>query len=87
MSIGDWKATKLYNQTKHPNYVKGFLGHKSLKNTEIYITVERTLFGETGNDEFTVRVSEDPEEIKTLLEVGFQYICQKDNLIFLRKRK
>ena len=77
----------LHHQTKDPYYVKGFLGHKSLKNTEIYITVERTLFGETGNDEFTVRVSEDPEEIKTLLEVGFQYICQKDNLIFLRKRK
>ena len=44
MSIGDWKATKLYNQTKHPNYVKGFLGHKSLKNTEIYINIENTLF-------------------------------------------
>jgi hypothetical protein len=26
-------------------------------------------------------------EVKTLLEVGFEYICQKDNLIFLRKRK
>ena len=77
----------LHHQTKDPYYVKSFLGHKSLKNTEIYITVERTLFGETGNDEFTVRVSEDPEEIKALLEVGFQYVCQKDNLIFLRKRK
>lgn len=77
----------LHHQTKDPYYVKDFLGHKSLKNTEIYITVERTLLGETGNDEFTVRVSEDPEEIKALLEAGVQYVCQKDNLIFLRKRK
>jgi len=27
------------------------------------------------------------EEIKILLELGFEYVLQKDNLIFLRKRK
>ena len=86
-SFRHWKATMLYHQTKDPYYVKDFLGHKSLKNTEIYITVERTLFGESENDEFTVKVAENPEEIKALLEVGFQYVCQKDSLIFLRKRK
>jgi integrase len=86
-SFRHWKATMLYHQTKDPYYVKDFLGHKSLKNTEIYITVERTMFGESGNDEFAVKVAEDPEEIKALLEVGFGYVCQKDNLIFLRKRK
>lgn len=26
-------------------------------------------------------------KIKALLEVGFEYICQKDDLMFLRKRK
>jgi len=67
--------------------VKDFLGHKSLKNTDIYITVERTIFGESGNDEYTVKVAEDPKELKALLEVGFEYVCQKDSLIFLRKRK
>jgi hypothetical protein len=40
-----------------------------------------------ANDEFTVKVAEKPEEIKTLLELGFEYVLQKDNLIFLRKRK
>jgi len=81
-----WKATMEYHKTKDPYYVKQFLGHKSLRNTEIYITIERTLF-ESTSDEFTVRVVERPEEVKTLLEVGFEYVCQKDNLIFLRKRK
>ncbi len=33
------------------------------------------------------KVTEKSEEIKTLLEVGFEYVCQKDSLIFLRKRK
>jgi hypothetical protein len=34
-----------------------------------------------------VKVAEKPEEIKTLLELGFEYVFQKDNLIFLRKRR
>ena len=76
----------LYHKTKDPYYVKDFLGHKSLKSTEIYINIERTVF-EPSSDEFTVRVVDNAEEVKKLLEVGFEYVCQKDNLIFLRKRK
>jgi hypothetical protein len=60
-----WRATMLYHQTKDPYYVKQFLGHKSLKSTEIYITVEKTLFGEYS-DEFAVKVASEPEEIKQL---------------------
>jgi integrase len=86
-SFRHWKATMLYHQTKDPYYVKDFLGHKSLKNTEIYITIERTMFAEYANDEFTVKIAQTPQELTQLLEVGFEYVCQKDNLIFLRKRK
>lgn len=82
-----WKATTLYHQTKDPYYVQHFLGHKKLESTEIYINIEHTLLEAGANDEFTVRVSENPEEIKSLLELGFEYVCAKDNLIFLRKRK
>ena len=35
----------------------------------------------------TVKVVEKSEDIKRLLEAGFEFVCQKDNLIFLRKRK
>lgn len=79
-----WKATTLYHQTKDPYYVKQFLGHKTMKNTEIYITVEKAIFGEYS-DEFTV--TSKPEEIKALLETGFEYVCEKDGLMFFRKRK
>jgi integrase len=81
-----WKATMEYHRTKDIFYVKNFLGHKSVKNTEIYINIENTLF-EPSRDEFIVRVTENPDEIQALLEVGFEYVCQKDCLIFLRKRK
>jgi len=86
-TLRHWKATMLYHQTKDPYYVQHFLGHKSLKSTEIYINIEHTLFEAGANDQFTVRIAEKPEEIKELLEVGFEYVCQKDTLIFLRKRK
>ncbi len=81
-----WKATMLQHQTHDPWYVKDFLGHKSVRSTEIYITLERTLF-EPSSDEFTVRVVKDPDDIQNLLEVGFEYVCKKDDLVFLRKRK
>jgi integrase len=81
-----WKATELYHQTRDAYYVKDFLGHKELRNTEIYINIERTIF-EQASDGFTVKVAEKPDDIKALLEVGFEFVCQKDNLIFLRKRK
>jgi uncharacterized protein YfcZ (UPF0381/DUF406 family) len=42
---------------------------------------------EVRSDEFAVKVAEKPEEVKVLLEVGFEYVCQKEGLIFLRKRK
>ena len=80
------KATTLYHQTKDPYYVKDFLGHKSIKSTEIYITIERTLF-EPSNDEYTVKIAKDPKDIKDLLEAGFEYVCNKEELVFLRKRK
>ena len=43
-------------------------------------------FFETPSSEFTVKIAEKPEEIKALLEAGFDYVCQKDSLVFLRKR-
>jgi hypothetical protein len=75
-----------YHNTKDLLHVMQFLGHKSIQNTELYINIEHTLF-ESGNDNFTIKVAEKPEDVKAFLEVGFEYVCQKDNLIFLRKRK
>jgi hypothetical protein len=59
---------------------------QKLDTTLLYIQVERALFREMM-DEFTVRIAQKPEKIKQLLEVGFEYICEKDDLMFFRKRK
>jgi integrase len=86
-TLRHWKATMEYHRTKDIVYVQQLLGHKEIKNTMIYINIEHAIFGASENDEFTVRVTEKPEEIKELLQLGFEYVCQKDNLVFLRKRK
>ena len=81
-----WKATMLYHQTKDILYVKEFLGHKKVETTLLYIQLAETIFKES-TDEFTVKVASKPEEIKALLEVGFEYICEKDDVYYFRKRK
>jgi len=58
-----------------------------MKNTELYVRLAQTIFGESSNDNFIVKVVDKnkPEEVKALLEVGFDNVCQTDNHIFLRK--
>ena len=85
--IRHWKATMLYHRTKDPLYVRDFLGHKSMKNTEKYMNIERTLFSGTDGDAYTVKVTDKQNEATTYLEQGFEWVGIKDNLIFLRKRK
>jgi integrase len=86
-TLRHWKATTLYHRTKDPLYVRDFLGHKSMKNTERYVNIERKMFANYEGDEFTVKVTAKQEEATTYLEQGFEWIGVKDNLIFLRKRK
>ncbi len=85
-TLRHWKATLLYHQTKDIIYVKEFLGHKRIEDTMLYIQVAEVIFKET-TDEFTVRIAKTPKEIRALLEVGFEYVCEKDRLMFFRKRK
>jgi len=82
-----WKATSLYHQTKNILLVKEFLGHASLENTLLYIQVEQAIFGLSNDDEYNVTATNDKEEIKNLLSVGFEYVCQKEDILYFRKRK
>jgi integrase len=86
-TLRHWKATMLYHRTKDPFYVRDFLGHRSMKNTEKYVNIERKMFADYGNDEFTVKVTSKQEEAAGYLEEGFEWVGVKDSLIFLRKRK
>ena len=65
------------------------LGHKSINSTMKYIDLEKAIFGELGNDEFTVRVAQNVKEACDLVEVGFEYVTgdYSDGGKIFRKRK
>jgi integrase len=86
-TLRHWKATMEYHRTKDIIHVQQLLGHRDIKSTMLYIYLEKQLFQSTNDDSFHVRVAKTPEEIKALLEVGFEYVLEKDGLLFFRKRK
>ena len=75
-----------YHKTRDIIQVQQLLGHKKIDNTLIYVNLEAALF-QTENDSFHVRTARTPEEITALLEVGFEYICEKHELLYFKKRK
>jgi len=76
----------LYHETRNTVLVKEFLGHRTLETTLLYIQLDKALF-KNDSEEFAVKATEDPQEIKSLLEVGFEYMCEKNSLRFFRKQK
>lgn len=76
----------LYHQTKDILYVMNFLGHKSIKNTLIYIQLEEAIFKEES-DEYICKVAKNLDEAKELIELGFEYVTEMDGVKLFRKRK
>jgi len=72
-----------YHKTKDILHVKGLLGHKKIESTLLYTQLAK--FEET--DQFHVKTAKCKEEIQSLLEVGFEYICEKEDLMYFRKPK
>jgi len=81
-----WKETMEYHKTKDILHVQQLLGHRQLKNTLIYINLEKALF-QNINDEFHVRVAHNLDEACKLLEVGFEYVTDMNGAKLFRKRK
>ncbi|MBS7649143.1 site-specific integrase [Candidatus Bathyarchaeota archaeon] len=81
-----WKATMLYHQTRDILYVMKFLSHKNIKNTLIYIQLEEAIF-RGQEDDFICKAAQTVDEAKTLIEVGFEYVCDFNGIKLFRKRK
>lgn len=86
-TLRHWKATQLYYQTKDILYVKQFLGHKRIDTTLLYIQIEKDYFGPGHNDDFICKIAKTTEEIKELIEAGFNYVTELEGARFFRKRK
>jgi len=72
-----------YAKTKDILHVMKLLGHKSIKNTLIYTQLIEGI----RDDEYVCKVARTPEEISSLIEAGFEYVCEHEGLKFFRKRK
>jgi hypothetical protein len=58
------------------------LGHKNINNTIIY-----TQLVDFQDDDYVVKVAENVEEDKELIEAGFEYVTDRDCPKIYRKRK
>jgi len=75
-------ASMLYHKTKDLLYVQNQLGHRDLKTTLIY-----TQLIDFQEDEYTSAVAKDIQECCQLIEQGFEYVTEIDNIKLFRKRK
>ena len=82
-TLRHWKAAMEYAKTKDILHVMKLLGHKSIKNTLIYTQLIEGI----RDDEYVCKVARTPEEISSLIEAGFEYVCEHEGLKFFRKRK
>jgi len=73
-----------YYKTKDIVYVKQLLGYRNIKNTLLYTLLVK--FREE-DDDFVCKVAKSSNEVQELIEDGFEYICDMDDLKFFRKRK
>jgi len=71
-----------YHYTKNILLVKKMLGHKKIENTMKY-----TQLVHFEDDEFEVATATNIEEAKKLLEVGFDYITEKNDIMLFRRPK
>ena len=86
-TLRHWKATMECHYTKDILHVKEFLGHREINNTLIYISLDKALFQNLPNDDFTIRVVHNAEEAAELGKLGFEPFDVVDNVRLYRKRK
>lgn len=81
-TLRHWKATMEYHKTRDLLYVMNLLGHRNIESTLVY-----TQLISFESDEYQSAVAKTVEEARKLLETGFEYVCQKDDIMLFRKRK
>jgi len=71
--IRHWFGTMEYHKRPDLDYVRRLLGHKRLSSTQIYINMEKLVFGE-GSKDYVVKACATIEEFQSLLAVGFDNV-------------
>lgn len=72
----------LYQKTKDILYVKEQLGHKRIETTLVYTHLIRF-----SDEEYVSAVARTVDEVRKLVEAGFEYVTEIDGAKIFRKRK
>jgi len=81
-TLRHWKASTEYAKTKDILHVMKLLGHRNIQNTLLY-----TQLINFESDEFHSATAKTVQEAQTLIEAGFEYVCEFDEVKVFRKRK
>jgi len=85
-SLRHWKATQLKHQGFDLFDIAAFLGHRSIKNTVLYVHLEKTCYP-NGGDDYHSKAARTEAETLSLIEAGFEYVCDFEGVKLFRKRK
>lgn len=72
-----------YHRTKDILYVMKLLGHKNIANALIYTQLVEF----EDIDAYHSAIASNVDEAKKLIESGFEYVCNHDNVMLFTKRK
>ncbi|MCJ7423590.1 site-specific integrase [Candidatus Bathyarchaeota archaeon] len=81
-TLRHWKATMEYAKTKDILHVMKILGHRNIQSTLLY-----TQLINFESDEFHSATAKTIQEAQKLVEAGFEYICDFDDVKLFKKRK
>ena len=87
-SVRHWYATK-YCHENGGSAIKTQLemGHRSINSTMQYIDLEKVVYGESTDDEWTHEFANTQEEAGKLVDVGFEYVADVYGKPMFRKKK
>jgi integrase len=81
-TLRHFKATMEYHRTKDILHVMQLLGHKNIRNTLVY-----THLVSFEGDEYICKTARNVDEASALVESGFEYVSEIDDIQLFRKRK
>ena len=81
-TLRHWRASTLYHKTRDILLVQRTLGHKDIRNTLVY-----THLIDSNDDDFACKAAQTLDEASKLIEAGFEYVTEMDDVKLFRKRK
>jgi integrase len=84
-TLRHFKATLEYHRTKDILHVMQKLGHKSIKNTLIYVHLAEELFKD--QQEYISKVAKNTLDACALVDAGFEYVCDFEGAKIFRRKK